>query len=438
MTTDLWELHVKSFLNASWTERSGGLPLPPETLTLLWSLVVSIFALGGLLGSMASGYLAAKYGKKRCLLANNLAMLAGSLLLGLSRVAASFELMLAGRFLCGLCTGLSVPLHPQFLGEASPKTLRGFANSTASAFWSLGKVFGQVMGQREVLGDGSRWPILMALSGLPALAQLLALPFFPESPPHLFLHRGDEEGCRKAMRALWGEGRPWQQQQEMEDLRKEKQSQRSGAQRSLGVSDLLRERRLRAQLFLVVLISVAVQLSGIQAIYSYTFEVLSAAGFEDDQIPHLSLGLSTFELLSTFLCVRDGYSDLTRPGPGSGFPPAKPGSKWLCVMALLRITRDSRPAVAHSAGQVLQSHCPTSTNHTRKVEMRCCGRDLLCILTILDLVLTDTFALTPSPFSCSFILVSEREREREGGGGGGRGRDLPPPPNYLKGLFWMH
>ncbi|XP_042322907.1 solute carrier family 2, facilitated glucose transporter member 11-like isoform X4 [Sceloporus undulatus] len=335
MTTDLWELmqhrkllqmifvlgfggtfqagfqvsmitftspHVKSFLNASWTERSGGLPLPPETLTLLWSLVVSIFALGGLLGSMASGYLAAKYGKKRCLLANNLAMLAGSLLLGLSRVAASFELMLAGRFLCGLCTGLSVPLHPQFLGEASPKTLRGFANSTASAFWSLGKVFGQVMGQREVLGDGSRWPILMALSGLPALAQLLALPFFPESPPHLFLHRGDEEGCRKAMRALWGEGRPWQQQQEMEDLRKEKQSQRSGAQRSLGVSDLLRERRLRAQLFLVVLISVAVQLSGIQAIYSYTFEVLSAAGFEDDQIPHLSLGLSTFELLSTFLC----------------------------------------------------------------------------------------------------------------------------------------
>lgn len=44
--------------------------------------------------------------------------------------------------------GLCVPLHPQYLGEVSPKKLRGFANSTMSLFWSLGKALGQIMGQR--------------------------------------------------------------------------------------------------------------------------------------------------------------------------------------------------------------------------------------------------------------------------------------------------
>uniref|UniRef100_H9GA85 Solute carrier family 2, facilitated glucose transporter member 5 n=1 Tax=Anolis carolinensis TaxID=28377 RepID=H9GA85_ANOCA len=290
--------HVKAFLNTTFQD-----PISPETLTFLWSSVVSIFAFGGLLGSIASGYLATKYGKKRCLLGNNLAVLAASLLLASSRWAASFELILAGRFLCGFCTGLAVPLHPQYLGEVSPKSLRGFANATASAFWSLGKVCGQVTGQREVLGSADRWPFLMAFSGLPALVQLLTLPFFPESPPDLFLRRGDEQRSREAMKAYWGAGKPWQIQEEMEDLWRQKAS---GGPSSAGGPGacwaLFRERSLRRQLCLLTLLTTAVQLSGIQAIYSYTFEVLTAAGFKEDVIPSLSVGLSAFELLSALLC----------------------------------------------------------------------------------------------------------------------------------------
>lgn len=146
--------------------------------------------------------------------------------------------------------GLCVPLHHQYVGEISPKKLRGFANSTASFFWSLGKAAGQIAGQRysttdlppnsyldllylllpplllhpllsllkkpmqwtfilhvclipsrELLGSQSLWPVLMASCGIPALVQLLTLPFFPESPPYLFMHKGDQEGCKKGN---WG------------------------------------------------------------------------------------------------------------------------------------------------------------------------------------------------------------------------------------------
>lgn len=55
---------------------------------------------------------------------------------------------------------------------------------------------------RELLGSQALWPMLMASCGLPALVQLVTLPFFPESPPYLLMHKGDQEGCKKGNRGL--------------------------------------------------------------------------------------------------------------------------------------------------------------------------------------------------------------------------------------------
>lgn len=50
---------------------------------------------------------------------------------------------------------------------------------------------------RELLGRAEYWPILLSTSCIPALLQLVALPWFPESPRYLFIDRGDEEGSKK-------------------------------------------------------------------------------------------------------------------------------------------------------------------------------------------------------------------------------------------------
>lgn len=52
-------------------------------------------------------------------------------------------------------------------------------------------------GFREVLGVDALWPILMAANALPALVQLLTLPFFPDSPRYLLIDKKDKEGCIK-------------------------------------------------------------------------------------------------------------------------------------------------------------------------------------------------------------------------------------------------
>lgn len=37
------------------------------------------------------------------------------------------------------------------------------------------------------------WPVLLAITGVPALFQLLSLPFFPESPRYTLIQKRDEE-----------------------------------------------------------------------------------------------------------------------------------------------------------------------------------------------------------------------------------------------------
>ena len=50
----------------------------------------------------------------------------------------------------------------------------------------------QVFGMANVLGNESGWPWLLVLTAVPAVIQLVTLPFCPESPKYLLLDKDDE------------------------------------------------------------------------------------------------------------------------------------------------------------------------------------------------------------------------------------------------------
>uniref|UniRef100_A0A8C4U738 Solute carrier family 2, facilitated glucose transporter member 5 n=1 Tax=Falco tinnunculus TaxID=100819 RepID=A0A8C4U738_FALTI len=289
-------VHIRKFINETWIERHGS-PLHPETVMLLWSFIVSVYGIGGLLGSLCCGYLTTKYRKKKCQMCTNLIMLVAALFMAFSKTAKSFEMILFGRFLYGIGTGFSLNIHPQYVGEISPKKLRGFTNSTVAVFLTLGKLTGQVIGLREILGSEALWPWLLASSGLSALVQLVALPFFPDSPSYLLIQKGNEEACRKAIRKLWGEG---DHQAEIDDIMKEKAAMTST--KTLRVLEVIKARSLRWQLYILVTVMTTLQLCGINAIYFYSFEVFHTAKFEEYLIPYVSLGVGLCECLSSILC----------------------------------------------------------------------------------------------------------------------------------------
>ncbi|XP_034528016.1 solute carrier family 2, facilitated glucose transporter member 9 isoform X3 [Ailuropoda melanoleuca] len=94
-------LYIKSFYNESW-ERRYGHPVDPDTLTLLWSVTVSIFAIGGLVGTLMVKLIGKVLGRKYTLLVNNGFAISAALLMACSLQAGALEMLIVGRFIMGV------------------------------------------------------------------------------------------------------------------------------------------------------------------------------------------------------------------------------------------------------------------------------------------------------------------------------------------------
>ena len=55
----------------------------------------------------------------------------------------------------------------------------------------------QIFGLEFLLGSDTLWPLLLALTILPAILQSIMLPFCPESPRYLLIVLNQEEEARK-------------------------------------------------------------------------------------------------------------------------------------------------------------------------------------------------------------------------------------------------
>ncbi|XP_066545318.1 solute carrier family 2, facilitated glucose transporter member 11 isoform X1 [Amia ocellicauda] len=289
--------HIQNFVNQTWMARYGE-PVSESTQKLIWSFIVSIFSLGGWLGAINSGTIPVIYGRKKCLLFNNVVAIVAAVLMGFSRMAGSFEMILLGRILYGYNVGLGLSVHLMYLGECSPKKLRGFLTLSSAIFIGLGKVMGQICGLRELMGTEPMWPYLLALSGLPAVVQFLSLLCFPETPRYLYIDKGDEEGCKKALKVLWGNV---ETKLELEDMTKEREMMK--AEKAKSVWDVLTSRSVRWQLLTLVIPCGLSQLCGFNAIYFYAFDIFREAGVPKDQMHYLSIGIGITELVTLTVCL---------------------------------------------------------------------------------------------------------------------------------------
>uniref|UniRef100_A0A3Q2H7E0 Solute carrier family 2 member 9 n=1 Tax=Equus caballus TaxID=9796 RepID=A0A3Q2H7E0_HORSE len=143
--------YIKAFYNESW-ERRHGHPTDPDTLTLLWSVTVSIFAIGGLVGTLIVKLIGRVLGRKYTLLVNNGFAISAALLMACSLQAGTFEMLIVGRFIMGVDGGIALSALPMYLSEISPKEIRGSLGQVTAIFICVGVFTGQVLGLPELLG----------------------------------------------------------------------------------------------------------------------------------------------------------------------------------------------------------------------------------------------------------------------------------------------
>uniref|UniRef100_A0A673J7F6 Solute carrier family 2, facilitated glucose transporter member 5 n=1 Tax=Sinocyclocheilus rhinocerous TaxID=307959 RepID=A0A673J7F6_9TELE len=287
--------YIKTFYNKTWIDRYNE-PIGDGTVTLLWSVTVSIFAIGGLVGALTVSFLIKALGRKGTLLANNALALIAALLLALGETAGSFEMLIIGRFIIGMDSGVSLSVLPMYLGEISPRQVRGSIGQFHAIFICLGVFIGQVLGLPEIFGQESRWNFLFGFLALPALLQLCVLPFLPESPRFLLMERRDEAGAEKAFQAFLGRS---DVSRELEEVHAESRAQNT--QRTASVLELFRKRSLRWQLITVIVVMSCYQLCGLNAIWYYTNGILQKAGFEPTLIPYITLSTGGIETLAAVI-----------------------------------------------------------------------------------------------------------------------------------------
>ncbi|XP_049894380.1 solute carrier family 2, facilitated glucose transporter member 9-like isoform X2 [Epinephelus moara] len=235
--------------------------------------------------------------RKKALLINNVVAIVAALLMIFSRMAKSFEMILLGRFLYGYNVGLGLSVHLMYLGESSPKKLRGFLTLTSSIFIAFGKITGQIIGIKEMMGTEDMWPYLLAISGVPAILQFVTLLFFPEAPRHLYIDKGDIEGSKKALQWLWQED---DVKQELDDMQQERDS--TQGEKAKTVRDVLCSRCVRWQLLTLMIPCAGVQFCGINALYFYAFDIFRESGVPEDQMHYLAIGFGATELITVSLC----------------------------------------------------------------------------------------------------------------------------------------
>ncbi|XP_028343679.1 solute carrier family 2, facilitated glucose transporter member 5 isoform X9 [Physeter macrocephalus] len=288
---------MKAFYNETYYDRISEY-ISEFSLTLLWSVSVSMFPFGGFLGSLMVGPLVNKLGRKGTLLFNNIFSIVPAILMGCSEVARSFEMIIVARLLVGICAGLSSNVVPMYLGELAPKNLRGALGVVPQLFITVGILAAQILGLRSLLANEEGWPTLLGVTGVPAALQLLLLPFFPESPRYLLIQKRDEAAAKTALRGLRG----WDDvDAETQEIREEDKAEKAAG--FISVLKLLRRRSLRWQVISVVVLMGGQQLSGVNAIYYYADQIYLSAGVRAQDVQYVTAGTGAVNVLMTVCAV---------------------------------------------------------------------------------------------------------------------------------------
>jgi SP family facilitated glucose transporter-like MFS transporter 1 len=268
------------------------------SVTFIWSFVVAIFCIGGMMGGSVVGLVSSRLGRKGGLLLNNILVVISALLMGAAKAAGSYHMLILGRLIIGINAGLNAGLAPMYLAEISPTSLRGALGTVYQLIITMSILLSQVLGMGSLLGTPEGWPWLLAVTAVPAIFQIATLPFCPESPKYLLLDKDDEHGAEEALQWLRG---TIEVHDEMDEMKQEQESMKLVPKVTL--KEMLVNSSLRKPLIIAMMMMLAQQLSGINCAMFYSTSIFSTAGLNPSQSQSATLGMGAMNVAMTFVSL---------------------------------------------------------------------------------------------------------------------------------------
>ncbi|KAM9785731.1 solute carrier family 2, facilitated glucose transporter member 1-like [Neosynchiropus ocellatus] len=301
---------IEQFYNETWIGRFSE-PISQSALTALWSLSVAIFSVGGMFGSFSVGLFVNRFGRKNSMLGANLLAFLAALFMGLSQLATSWEMLIIGRFIIGLYSGLSTGFVPMYVEEISPTSLRGALGTLHQLGVVVGILLAQVFGIESIMGNSSLWPLLLSFTLFPAILQCVLLPFCPESPRYLLINCNEESLAHGVLVKLRGSDDVSEDMQEMKE-----ESQQMMRETKVTIPELFRSPVYRQPIFVAIMLQLSQQLSGINAVFYYSTSIFERAGVAQPVYATIGAGVvnTVFTVVSLFIVERTGRRPLHLTG----------------------------------------------------------------------------------------------------------------------------
>ena len=263
---------------------------------------------GCLLGSLVSGALSDRFGRKKLLILAALLFTATGILTAL---APDFTFFIVNRLLGGVAIGLASNLSPMYIAEISPAEVRGKFVSVNQLTIVIGILAAQLVNwliarpvppgatAADILNSWngqSGWRWMFGAEAVPAFLFFLLMFTVPESPRWL-LRKGRGGEAEKVLAKVGGAGFAGQAMSEIRE--------------TLAAPDIQKVRfraLLEPGLGRVLLIGIALavyqQWCGINVIFYYAQEIFSAAGYGVSAILFNIVITGTVNLIFTLIAIR--------------------------------------------------------------------------------------------------------------------------------------
>ncbi|KUF96626.1 hypothetical protein AM588_10007842 [Phytophthora nicotianae] len=268
-------------------------PVAPDTCLMFpghtkaqWTIAVSAWIFGGMLGALVIGRVSNKFGRKRIMMTNCVFMITGAVV---QASASSIWMFIGGRVVSGVASGGATAVIPGFISEISPPNLRNNLGVGFQMAITIGNLLVAII--FFFADTKSGWRYIAGFPVILATLFLLVAPFIIVESPAWLLVVGKQQLAERELARLFGKenvylAKTWLQQDHLTSssaLPKESTASLSPDSDKLFTFARLFSPVLIRQLLTAIGIAGAQQLTGINAVFFYSSTLFEQAGISDDR-----------------------------------------------------------------------------------------------------------------------------------------------------------
>ncbi|MEN8158324.1 MAG: sugar porter family MFS transporter [Bacteroidota bacterium] len=257
-------------------------------LQLGWG--VASLLVGAVLGSISSGYLSDRFGRKRTLIFVSLFFALSCF--GVATAESSLMFIIA-RIVGGLSVGAASVISPMYVAEVAPRKIRGSLVAVYQLTITLGILISYLINY-SLHDVENNWRWMFATGVVPSVLFFIGLFFIPESPRWLVL-KGKKGEALKVLGKISNDD-------VIDSVISEIESSLHQTKEKTNYASLFKG-AYRAPVVLGLMLAVLIQITGINTVIDYAPKILLAAGLEIKSALLQTSIIGLLNFVATFVAI---------------------------------------------------------------------------------------------------------------------------------------